>query len=565
MDTPPRLRFLLGCLLCLPMALVFYLVGSAGHDDSHITYWQAWTLNHQGALLNYNGERLEQSSSLLQVLLAALLAQLAGISEASSGWLVNCLAGISAIMLCYRIAEHNKLALPWLPALLTSSSIYFSYWAFSGMEATLAALCVLLFVQQCHDVLASQANRDTWRMLTAMLTCVMLATVRPEMMFVGPAWLLCMGLFYPKQRRTITLLLIPFLGVLAWRYLYFGQWFPNPVYAKTRGLVLGQLLEQWQSGFDYLMRVTRHPSSLGLAILFSGCCALGWKETRTHWQHKNLYPMLPWLLWVTLYAGFVIGSGGDWMKDGRFWVPLIAPASLVVSDWIAKLPTRGQIPVICCTLLLQLFHANDFITRFNFGMSWSQQARWESVFPYASFIERSNREPLRDLPAIAELEQWLPRLYRQEQRPITLMSKQMGLVNYTLGTQFTGTFRVMDMAGLVENSLRNCDVMTQDGFEKQGMRLNYRKFFDRLPLARSRCQINAPDIIYDIYGWGETQPLPDYLQTQGYHIVFNQTGRINMKPGSDVTAHELIAIKKTLLGTDVTGTEKVDFNRLAPQ
>jgi hypothetical protein len=73
--------------------------------------------------------------------------------------------------------------------------------------------------------------------------------------------------------------------------------------------------------------------------------------------------------------------------------------------------------------------------------------------------------------------------------------------------------------------------------------------------------LRAPDIIYDIYGWGETTPLPDFLRTQGYTIVFNQTGRVNMKPGIDITAQETVAVKTALLKNKNTPTLTVNFNQ----
>ena len=52
---------------------------STGRDDSHITYWPAYTLAHFGDILNYNGERVEQSSSLLHVLVLATFHKLTGV------------------------------------------------------------------------------------------------------------------------------------------------------------------------------------------------------------------------------------------------------------------------------------------------------------------------------------------------------------------------------------------------------------------------------------------------------------------------------------------------------
>jgi len=60
-------------------ALGFLLFGSTGRDDSYITYWVADQFRRTGRIANYNGKAIEQSSSLLHVLV------LAGLS-----WLTRC-------------------------------------------------------------------------------------------------------------------------------------------------------------------------------------------------------------------------------------------------------------------------------------------------------------------------------------------------------------------------------------------------------------------------------------------------------------------------------------------
>jgi hypothetical protein len=59
-------------------ALVLVVVGltlfpASGRDDIYITYWAAHTLSEYGQILNYEGLRVEQSSSLLHVLLLSVL------------------------------------------------------------------------------------------------------------------------------------------------------------------------------------------------------------------------------------------------------------------------------------------------------------------------------------------------------------------------------------------------------------------------------------------------------------------------------------------------------------
>ena len=542
------------CLaLCtLPLWIFGLLCGSTGHDDSHITFWQAQALLDSGELHNYNGERIEQSSSLLMTLLTALTALVTRLSIVDSGYLLNLSGALLTLYLIWLLALRSNIATPWLPAALTALTPYFSYWAWSGMETTLAAACVMLFI---FTLLAWQIKSSASQSVALLCSAFALAAVRPEMVLLGPVFLLMAAIIL--RRPALLLFIAPFFLLSLWRYYYFGQWFPNPVYAKSGMIDLQKLL----SGWEYFLRLFRHPvAALGASIIliafFVSCAAC----LRARLQN---YLLTLCCLWVVLYGAFVIASGGDWMKEGRFWVPLIAPMWLAIclTFLSAKrtLLTRYVLPLIL------IGYAPFFINNYSLGTPvWNYSQQKTIAGSEASFFETANREHLRDWPALRTLQKLLPTLSSQDSllsaQPITIMSKQMGMVNYHIGLDFYSKFRVWDMAGLVDNTLRDCAVMAQDGFDKQGLRINYRKFFDRLPQAEKECGLRAPDIIYDIYGWGETTPLPDFLRSQGYQIIFNQTGRVNTKYGIDITAQEMVAVREELLQGLSIQDIQTDFN-----
>ncbi|HSC75528.1 MAG TPA: hypothetical protein VLB90_04740 [Pseudomonadales bacterium] len=535
------------------MWLYGLLCGSTGHDDSHITFWQAQALLDYGDLRNYNGARIEQSSSLLMTLLTSLTALVTRLSIVDSGYLLNLGAAILTLWLVWRLAQQSHIARPWLAAALTALTPYFSYWAWSGMETTLAASCVMLFI---FTLLAWQKKPSSIQFIALMFSALALAAVRPEMVLLGPVFLFIVAILL--RRPAVLLFILPFLLLSFWRHNYFGQWFPNPVYAKSGSIDLQQL----QNGLDYFQRLFRHPlAALGVSITLLAFCVSCVACLRTRLQHHLL---LLCCLWVGIYGGFVIASGGDWMKEGRFWVPLIAPMWLAIcltflSDKRTLL-TRYVLPLIL------VCYTPVFINTYNLGTPvWNYSQQKTIAGDQASFFETTNREHVRDWPALRSLQTLLAALNPSVEKPLTVMSKQMGMVNYHLASQFHGKFLVRDMAGLVDNTLRNCAVIAQDGFDKQGLRINYRKFFERLPQAEKECGLRAPDIIYDIYGWGETTPLPDFLRSQGYRIVFRQTGRVDVKPGIDITAQEMIAVRTELLqGLDIQDQD-IDFNQLTHQ
>ncbi|MCC7516546.1 MAG: hypothetical protein IT470_04310 [Pseudomonadales bacterium] len=417
------------------------------------------------------------------------------------------------------------------------------------METSLAACCALWFLLCLHRQL--NADNGASRLLL-IVSAVLLALVRPEMPVVGIALLLCVSLWQRKPQLLIYSLALTLIPL--WRLGYFGSFFPNPVYAKSGSPDLQQI----QRGLEYFLRLFRQPvAAVGVSITLLLLLASVIRFLQK--QQHTLATLC--LLWVLIYGGFIITSGGDWMKEGRFWVPLIAPLWLTLC---ANFPAgKASLLVRFALPALLMIYTPTFINTYSLGTPiWQFRAQQKIANTDASFFEIANREHLRDWPALRAIQKQIRQIDPSPKQPLVLMSKQMGMVNYHLFTEFGNRLRVWDMAGLVDNSLRNCAVMAQDGFDKQGLRINYRKFFERLPQAQQDCGLRAPDIIYDIYGWGETTPLPDFLREQGYAIILNQTGRMDMKPGINITAHEVVAIRQALLTEPKPATVHINFNQL---
>jgi hypothetical protein len=107
---------------------------SAGQDDAHITYWAAYSLYHFGEVLNYNGDRVEQSSSLLQVILLALAAFVSKIDIVTLGKLSSVLFGVASLVALHILMKKIEPKAAFLAAVLTGTSAYFVYWSFGGLE-----------------------------------------------------------------------------------------------------------------------------------------------------------------------------------------------------------------------------------------------------------------------------------------------------------------------------------------------------------------------------------------------------------------------------------------------
>jgi hypothetical protein len=134
---------------------------SAGRDDAHITYWAAYSLYHFGEVLNYNGDRVEQSSSLLQVILLAIAAFVSKIDIVTLGKLSSILFGVASLVALHILTKKIEPKAAFLAAALTGTSAYFAYWSFGGLETTLATFTSLLLIIAYGAYLNQQGNYFT--------------------------------------------------------------------------------------------------------------------------------------------------------------------------------------------------------------------------------------------------------------------------------------------------------------------------------------------------------------------------------------------------------------------
>ncbi|WP_437579855.1 hypothetical protein [Sorangium sp. So ce887] len=144
-----RERLWILCSILLFLALGFFLFASGGTDDTHITYWVSHALARHGQLLNFNGERIEQSSSLGLVCLLALLHRITTIPIPILGHFTGLAFGAAAIAWAVWLARAVSPRLAYLAAPLVATTGGFLYWSTSGMESSFAAFAAVLALLQC--------------------------------------------------------------------------------------------------------------------------------------------------------------------------------------------------------------------------------------------------------------------------------------------------------------------------------------------------------------------------------------------------------------------------------
>lgn len=483
------------------------LFPSSGRDDVHITYWAAWTLSEHGAILNYSGDRLEQSSSLLHTLLLAALTWLTDIKITTLGTPLSALFGMLAVVEAGRLTSRLNADARWGLA-FAATSTPLVYWSFGALETTLVAYVATAFVRACSDYV--NATRQGGLALAApMAWAALYLLVRPEAVFVMTAFVLFVAfanLVVFRDRGAVLrlaglwlLALAVFAAIALWRHSTFGSWFPQPVSAKVDHDVAGKLrAAEW-----YFRRGLRDTplffALLGLAVLaFLRTLPGGARTNRHAWAAAGF---------VLAQLAFVAAAGGDWMEGGRFFVPII-PATCALAAWglstVENARTRMALGTVI--VLASLLAVGHFTARRSTGVVLPQYAAYrdwamtQSIdIGRLSFFELANRVHLRDAVFLPQIEAAVDKVIAA--RGIaTVMSAQGGFVPYHLTQTRMGRLRFIDMGGLVSTEFSDCPVLEQNLQARGagGISMTDAFYLDHMDEFRDRCAIPIPDVYYNI-------------------------------------------------------------------
>jgi len=500
---------------------------AGGNDDSHITYWVAHALSTRGEIANYNGFRVEQSSSLGFVLLLGLIERITGLATPLLGWSMSLLlAGISVALVPFLGSTDSKHAKFWTPLFLGTFAP-FLYWSTSGMEMTLVTAlgcAVALLSGRVVDSVPSQRRRIV--VLVLFGTAFVLA--RPE----TPIELVCMlGLCVAflargfskraseadrqKTRRALFLLSAAVALVLAvafFRWLAFGMVAPNPALVKSGAFALAHGASYFGKGI-----VLGGPVFALVALLGTFCVVSSNRAGRA------ALPSILVLGWGISAVAFVVGSGGDWMPGARLLVP-IAPALAVLSgEALGVLGRRSALAahaVGAVVVALNVTSALSFgASRANGSYRGAEAHEGESALiePDAaeySFSELANRAHRRDARLLGPLLSLLRRLKPTADDPIYLMSGQAGMVPYYVFREFHGRVRFIDLYALTTPEILPCIPSRHRKHEVQGIRLSAGYIVDHADEMDEACGARRPHIVFS------TGRFPEYLSKRGYERFY---------------------------------------------
>jgi hypothetical protein len=530
------LLLLLATLYLLP---VFVLFGVGGRDDSYITYWSAHALSLYGEIVNYNGDRIEQSSSLLHVIALALLHKICHIQLPTLGVGFSLACGLLAALLAARLAKQMQIAHYFLVAFATVLIPYFTYWSSSGMETSFVALIIVWLMLSLHQYL--RGDTPITQILPAASAIAAYLLVRPESFFVFTAF--CMALLparllaHPRNQSTTRnnhlgriLLLFVMAGIIfallcGWRYFYFGQIFPQPVYAKTD---LVSTAARIGLGLKYLWYSLNISTAL-LCLLASWAigCAIA---------HRQV-PALILACFLFAYLGFVVCSGGDWMEARRLIVPVMPLlAILAISTLDTKQKVLAFAVVFFCAALFDGWMLRE---KESVGLTPQQSSQLLQVSGLSgqavaarqafnfSGLDTLNYSHLRDMLTLPAFDQLLAQLTHQRTQPVIIASRQMGMIPYYLSIKYYKQIHFIDLRGLVSNEVTRCHyLLAAKPKSASGILMTSRYFMESQAAIDQACSLPAVDVLYDTGLINNSaEETAAILQANQYHLYYVQKAK----------------------------------------
>jgi len=301
--------------LALIPAIVVYVWAAVGfdfcQDDAYISFrYVANYLNGDGLVFNI-GERVEGFTNFGWVVYLLFLGGL-GLNYILGSKITGIALGVATIVVTTLIARlffDNRLKwLSLIPVYLIAFNFSFAYWSQAGLETSafvfMATLSLYLFLIRHY-------------LLVAVLTLVVL--IRPEGVLVAVI-LVMIEVIVHRQRPVFTLTcgavaLVLLLPYLLFKMIYYGSILPNPFYAKA-----GFDLDQVVNGLEYTARFFKHYAYYPAALLIS----------LFYWRKLSDEMKATWLF-TCLFTVYIVLIGGDVLKVHRFFLPILAPASVLVT------------------------------------------------------------------------------------------------------------------------------------------------------------------------------------------------------------------------------------------
>ncbi len=303
-------------------------------DDAFISLRYSWRLLHGQGLTWTDGERVEGYSNLLWVLLVAA----GGLVQSNLVWVARTLTFAATVatfgLLLVSGLRRAGLAAVWFFAVAALSLALcgpVAAWSIGGMEQPLLVALLLAAVVASEPLLAAEVTPHSAAVLSMSLPLGLLCLLRPDGVLFTVAAVLALlcgrGPRVPTFRLIFRLVLPPAvctLGQLAFRWFYYGDFWPNTYYAK--GSFSWVRVEQ---GWGYIHRSLKQLRALWVGGGFALCLATFSQELR----RRTWFAFFALILWLL----YLVRIGGDIFPQRRHLLvvfALLAFLLLAALQWL---------------------------------------------------------------------------------------------------------------------------------------------------------------------------------------------------------------------------------------
>ncbi len=541
----------------LHLALGFCLFTNNSPDDTHITYAAARNLLLHGKVTNYNGDPIEQSSSLAHVLLTALGAWISRAPVPTVGHVIPILFGVACLPLAQelarRVAPRATVAAPFFVATIPT----FLFWSFGGLEVTIFAFATLW---TCLAVSSYLRRRTEKKLLVAGAAMFLLVASRPE----GPILLLastaCLAGIAALRARAapgsagqaqaaneasgagwdawktalapeLEVLVVALVASAAITLVHLrlgGHVLPNSARAKTHPIALG-------AGWSYLWHFIGWKWAWAVVAFGVGCWEIARRAphvTRARGSAEQVTA-----LFGAGNLAFTLLVGGDWMWGGRFLADgapvlglvALAGACTVLAHPAIK-PAVGRLaegPLLALALVLANMPSLMFIVEGGragrpFWLAEKMNRMVRERYPDAPYdwIELACAHNLRDVPMAEALRDILNRIADSGgPQPIVVASRQAGFTAYHALSESHARTHFVDMDNLATDDYLTCAGNLLRHTD-HGAMLTYQMLMNPPPKLARRCKVVRPHVIFDV----SRQTDNSELTRGGYTFVFIQRG-----------------------------------------
>lgn len=391
-------------------------------DDAYISFRYVQNFV-QGHGLVYNpGERVEGYTNFLWVMLLAPFAALGlDLALVSIALTLLCLCGTVALTahLVRRFwPEPERLSFSIASALLALNYVVASYGT-SGLETMLGALLVLSAVERADRGAALSAGG-----------LAILATMTHPDHAIFYASLGATLLFSPDRWRQLLRFGLPFVALylpyFAWRWSYYGDFFPNTYYAKSANLFY------FSQGFRYLS-ISGFSTGLWMALPVAIYGVI---------RFRRLFIARYVAIAAPLFLAYVAKIGGDFML-GRLLLPLLPPVYIVAELGIRALAQqrRRWVQALAVASLGLFCTAAVPVRLIRVGEKYRHLADERTFYPVATY------RPFKLNVVYWGWADAFNRIFAKLTRKPTLAMGSLGIVGYRT------SLRMVDSYGLVHRGV----------------------------------------------------------------------------------------------------------------